>query len=36
MGAYGNNLNPHSESEKSDRLEIFQLVRFVRDRKSTW
>lgn len=35
-GAYGNNVSPNSDSTKHDGLEIFQLVRSVRDRKSTW
>jgi hypothetical protein len=33
-GAYGNNVSPHSDSKKRDGLEIFQLVRSVRDRES--
>jgi hypothetical protein len=35
-GSYGNNVSPHSDSKKRDESEIFQLVRSVRDRKSTW
>jgi hypothetical protein len=31
-GAYGNNVSPQSDSKKHDGLEIFQLVRSVRDR----
>ena len=34
--AYSNNVSHHADSKKSDGLEIIQLVRSVRDRKSTW